>query len=209
MLSDLCIIHPRAQGHWARHGHSCKSHLCLSLSAHSAQAVHSPAEDTQSPSSHSPNAFQLLPHSGNFCQHEVGCHKRKNSKIKIVEPKNHLKLKRLVRCLERLFQGNAELVLSKSGTSSHSTVCCSVSQPDRWGALLSWASQLLYSTLTYFWRSSSGLHAQTYLGSSTGSNLVRHSAEFLGTHQTFTTGEIPLQLVQFQVCDCLIFWVKY
>lgn len=136
----------------------------------------------------------LFPHYGNFCQHEVDCHKRKNSKIKIVEPKNHLKLKHLVRCLERLFQGNwCCQNLEPTPTAQYAVL--SVSQPARWGALLSWASQLLYNTLTYFWRSSSGLHAQTYLGSITGSNLVCHSAEFLGTHQTFTTGETPLQLV--------------
>lgn len=142
MLSDLCIIHPRARGHWARHGHSCKIHLCLSLSAHSAQAVHSPAEDTQSPSSHSPNAFQLLPHSGNFCQHEVGCHKRKNSKIKIVEPKNHLKLKHLVRCLERLFQGNwCCQNLEPTPTAQYAVLSLSLI-----GEVLCWAGPVSFST---------------------------------------------------------------
>lgn len=42
MLTDLCTVHPRAQGHWARPEHSCKSQQCLTQSA---QALCSPAGD--------------------------------------------------------------------------------------------------------------------------------------------------------------------
>lgn len=81
MLSDLRTIHPRACGHWARREHSCKSQQYLTRSA---QAIHSPAGDTQSPS------LPVVLY-GNFSHYEVGCQRRKSRKIMVVKQTKYLK----------------------------------------------------------------------------------------------------------------------